>query len=41
MSETGIPGFAAWVGIKVLENPKLRENVFSSAAAVGVGITIG
>uniref|UniRef100_A0A7C9AYR2 2-alkenal reductase (NAD(P)(+)) n=1 Tax=Opuntia streptacantha TaxID=393608 RepID=A0A7C9AYR2_OPUST len=37
----GIPGFAAWVGIEVLGNPKPGENVFISAAAGGVGIAAG
>lgn len=37
----GVPGFAAWVGIEVLGNPKPGSNVFISAAAGGVGIFAG
>uniref|UniRef100_A0A803LTU5 Alcohol dehydrogenase-like C-terminal domain-containing protein n=1 Tax=Chenopodium quinoa TaxID=63459 RepID=A0A803LTU5_CHEQI len=38
---TGIPGFAAWVGIQVIGKPKAGENVFISAAAGGVGMIAG
>ena len=38
---TGIPGFAAWVGIEVLGDPKPGSNVFISAAAGAVGMYAG
>ncbi|KAL3742164.1 hypothetical protein ACJRO7_017619 [Eucalyptus globulus] len=41
ISALGIPGFAAWVGIVVLGDPKPGENVFISAAAGGVGVFAG
>ncbi|KAK3433429.1 hypothetical protein EUGRSUZ_D01328 [Eucalyptus grandis] len=41
LSALGIPGFAAWIGITVIGNPKPGENVFISAAAGGVGIVAG
>lgn len=37
----GIPGFAAWIGITVIGDPKPGENVFISAAAGGVGLVAG
>ena len=37
----GLPGFAAWVGIEVLGDPKPGSNVFVSAAAGGVGMFAG
>lgn len=37
----GIPGFAAWVGIEVLGQPKSGSNDFVSAAAGGVGMFAG
>ena len=41
LSSLGVPGFAAWVGIEVLGNPKPGSNVFISAAAGGGGIFAG
>ncbi|KAK6919358.1 Alcohol dehydrogenase-like, C-terminal [Dillenia turbinata] len=41
LSCLGVPGFAAWVGIEVLGDPKPGSNVFISAAAGGVGIFAG
>uniref|UniRef100_A0A7N0TGB5 Enoyl reductase (ER) domain-containing protein n=1 Tax=Kalanchoe fedtschenkoi TaxID=63787 RepID=A0A7N0TGB5_KALFE len=41
LSALGVPGFAAWIGIQVLANPKPGENVFISAAAGGVGMFAG
>lgn len=41
LSALGVPGFAAWIGIQVLGNPKAGENVFISAAAGGVGMFAG
>ncbi|XWS59742.1 hypothetical protein CRYUN_Cryun08bG0147600 [Craigia yunnanensis] len=41
LSCLGIPGFAAWVGIQVLGDPKPGSNVFISAAAGGVGMFAG
>ncbi|XP_030533272.1 (+)-pulegone reductase-like [Rhodamnia argentea] len=41
LSALGIPGFAAWIGITVIGDPKPGENVFISAAAGGVGIVAG
>ncbi|VVA17604.1 PREDICTED: 2-alkenal reductase [Prunus dulcis] len=37
----GVPGFAAWVGIEVIADPKPGSNVFISAAAGGVGMYAG
>lgn len=37
----GVPGFAAWLGIEVLGEPKAGSNVFISAAAGGVGMYAG
>lgn len=37
----GVPGFAAWVGIEVLADPKPGSNVFISAASGAVGINAG
>ena len=37
----GVPGFAAWVGIEVLGDPKPGSNVFISAASGAVGINAG
>ncbi|KAA8526513.1 hypothetical protein F0562_008284 [Nyssa sinensis] len=41
LSCLGVPGFAAWIGIEVLGNPKPGSNVFVSAAAGGVGMFAG
>uniref|UniRef100_A0A7N2MCA8 Uncharacterized protein n=1 Tax=Quercus lobata TaxID=97700 RepID=A0A7N2MCA8_QUELO len=41
LSSLGLPGFAAWVGIEVLGDPKPGSNVFVSAAAGGVGMFAG
>ncbi|XP_027343603.1 2-alkenal reductase (NADP(+)-dependent)-like [Abrus precatorius] len=41
LSSLGIPGFAAWVGIVVLGDPKPGSNVFISAASGAVGISAG
>ncbi|KAI4334118.1 hypothetical protein L6164_018849 [Bauhinia variegata] len=41
LSALGIPGFAAWVGIEVLGDPKPGSNVFISAASGAVGICAG
>ncbi|GMJ05727.1 alkenal reductase, 2-alkenal reductase [Hibiscus trionum] len=41
LSCLGIPGFAAWVGIHLLGDPKPGSNVFISAAAGGVGMVAG
>ncbi|KAK2985133.1 hypothetical protein RJ640_000900 [Escallonia rubra] len=40
-SKDRVAGFAAWVGIVVLGNPKPGSNVFVSAAAGGVGMYAG
>lgn len=37
----GVPGFAAWVGIVVLGDPKPGSNVFISAASGAVGMSAG
>lgn len=37
----GVPGFAAWVGIEVMGDPKPESNVFVSAAAGAVGMYAG
>ncbi|KAE8736257.1 zinc metalloprotease [Hibiscus syriacus] len=37
----GLPGFAAWLGIHVLGDPKPGSNVFISAAAGAVGMVAG
>lgn len=37
----GVPGFAAWVGIEVIADPKPGSNVFISAAAGAVGMYAG
>lgn len=37
----GVPGFAAWLGIEVLADPKPGSNVFISAASGGVGMIAG
>lgn len=37
----GVPGFAAWVGIEVLGDPKPGSNVFISAASGAVGMSAG
>ncbi|XP_057450442.1 2-alkenal reductase (NADP(+)-dependent)-like [Lotus japonicus] len=37
----GIPGFAAWIGIEVLGDPKPGSNVFISAASGAVGMNAG
>ena len=37
----GVPGFAAWVGIEVLADPKPGSNVFISAASGAVGMYAG
>ncbi|KAK6251674.1 hypothetical protein QUC31_013394 [Theobroma cacao] len=41
LSCLGVPGFAAWLGIQVLGDPKPGSNVFISAAAGGVGMFAG
>ncbi|KAL5573339.1 hypothetical protein UlMin_022936 [Ulmus minor] len=41
LSLLGVPGFAAWVGISVIGDPKPGSNVFISAAAGGVGMYAG
>ncbi|XP_028785643.1 2-alkenal reductase (NADP(+)-dependent)-like [Neltuma alba] len=41
LSCLGVPGFAAWVGIEVLAEPKPGSNVFISAASGGVGMFAG
>ncbi|GLT73357.1 hypothetical protein SLA2020_452230 [Shorea laevis] len=41
LSSLGVPGFAAWVGIEVLGDPKPGSNVFISAAAGAVGMYAG
>ncbi|CAJ1956309.1 unnamed protein product [Sphenostylis stenocarpa] len=41
LSALGVPGFAAWVGIEVLGDPKPGSNVFISAASGGVGMSAG
>ncbi|CAB4304666.1 unnamed protein product [Prunus armeniaca] len=38
ISLLGVPGFAAWVGIEVIADPKAGSNVFISAAAGGIGM---
>ncbi|KAK7324800.1 hypothetical protein VNO77_28649 [Canavalia gladiata] len=41
LSTLGVPGFAAWLGIEVLGEPKPGSNVFISAASGGVGMIAG
>ncbi|XP_020238223.1 2-alkenal reductase (NADP(+)-dependent) [Cajanus cajan] len=41
LSALGVPGFAAWVGIVVLGDPKPGSNVFISAASGAVGTIAG
>ncbi|WCJ37565.1 Zinc-binding dehydrogenase family protein [Euphorbia peplus] len=41
LSSLGVPGFAAWVAIVLLGEPKEGSNVFISAAAGGVGMVAG
>lgn len=41
LSSLGVPGFAAWVGIVVLGEPKAGSNVFISAASGAVGMSAG
>ncbi|CAN6574280.1 unnamed protein product [Malus baccata var. baccata] len=41
ISSLGLPGFAAWVGIELLADPKPGSNVFISAAAGAVGMYAG
>ncbi|XP_028785706.1 2-alkenal reductase (NADP(+)-dependent)-like [Neltuma alba] len=41
ISSMGVPGFAAWVGIEVLGDPKPGSNVFVSAASGAVGMYAG
>ncbi|KAI5340318.1 PREDICTED: 2-alkenal reductase [Prunus dulcis] len=41
ISLLGVPGFAAWVGIEVIADPKPGSNVFISAAAGAVGMYAG
>lgn len=36
-----MPGFAAWLGIEVVADPKPGSNVFISAASGGVGMIAG
>lgn len=38
---TGVAGYAAWVAIEMIGNPKPGSNVFISAAAGGVGMHAG
>ncbi|KAK7272287.1 hypothetical protein RJT34_28787 [Clitoria ternatea] len=41
LSSLGVPGFAAWVGIVLLGDPKPGSNVFISAASGAVGMSAG
>ncbi|KAM1218422.1 hypothetical protein TB2_045545 [Malus domestica] len=41
ISSLGLPGFAAWVGIELLADPKPGSNVFISAAAGAVAMYAG
>ncbi|WJX69074.1 hypothetical protein P8452_53372 [Trifolium repens] len=41
LGSLGVPGFAAWVGIEVLGDPKPGSNVFISAASGAVGMNAG
>ncbi|KHN44872.1 NADP-dependent alkenal double bond reductase P1 [Glycine soja] len=41
LSTLGVPGFAAWLGIEVVADPKPGSNVFISAASGGVGMIAG
>ncbi|KAL9322577.1 hypothetical protein ACSQ67_010630 [Phaseolus vulgaris] len=41
LSSLGIPGFAAWLGIEVVGDPKPGSNVLISAASGGVGMIAG
>ncbi|CAK8535515.1 unnamed protein product [Lathyrus sativus] len=41
LGSLGIPGFAAWIGIEVLGDPKAGSNVFISAASGAVGMNAG
>ncbi|CAJ1956306.1 unnamed protein product [Sphenostylis stenocarpa] len=41
LSSLGVPGFAAWLGIEVVADPKPGSNVFISAASGGVGMIAG
>ncbi|RDX83623.1 2-alkenal reductase (NADP(+)-dependent), partial [Mucuna pruriens] len=41
LSSLGVPGFAAWLGIEVVGDPKPGSNVFISAASGGVGMIAG
>ncbi|XP_057457800.1 2-alkenal reductase (NADP(+)-dependent)-like [Lotus japonicus] len=41
LSSLGVPGFAAWVGIELLGEPKVGSNVFISAASGAVGMVAG
>nr|KYP43812.1 Zinc-type alcohol dehydrogenase-like protein PB24D3.08c [Cajanus cajan] len=41
LSSLGVPGFAAWLGIEVVGDPKPGSNVLISAASGGVGMIAG
>ncbi|XP_045804726.1 2-alkenal reductase (NADP(+)-dependent)-like [Trifolium pratense] len=41
LGSLGVPGFAAWLGIEVLGDPKPGSNVFISAASGAVGMNAG
>ncbi|KAJ6849303.1 polygalacturonase-like [Iris pallida] len=41
LNALGVPGFAAWVGVHLIADPKAGENVFVSAAAGAVGMFAG
>ncbi|XP_044506784.1 2-alkenal reductase (NADP(+)-dependent)-like [Mangifera indica] len=41
LSTLGVAGYAAWVALKMIGNPKPGSNVFISAAAGGVGMHAG
>ncbi|KAI9094284.1 hypothetical protein K1719_026866 [Acacia pycnantha] len=41
LNSLGVPGFAAWVGVEVLGQPKAGSNVFISAASGAVGTCAG
>lgn len=41
LNALGVPGFAAWIGMHLIGDPKPGENVFISAAAGAVGMFAG
>ncbi|XP_028796882.1 2-alkenal reductase (NADP(+)-dependent)-like [Neltuma alba] len=41
LTSLGVPGFAAWVGVEVVGQPKAGSNVFVSAACSAVGTCAG